>query len=266
MDFKNVIFVSDLDGTLLTDDKKVLDCDLAAIERFRKGGGIFAAATGRGYAMAKRVVEMITDAPSVIFNGAAVYDFKKDDFLWNCEIDKRAYSYVDKIGRAFPNVAAEVLCGQTVYVPYMNEVEQTHLDWEQVPAKFCSVSEVPQSGWLKFLFAAEAELLDEVEKYVADGDFGGVHWLRSGPLFFECLPEGVDKHTGFSRLIQILNAEKRFTVAAGDYKNDLLMIENADLGCAPKNALDCVKDAADLVVCDNNSGAIAEIIDYIERL
>ena len=98
MDFKNVIFVSDLDGTLLTDDKKVLDCDLAAIERFRKGGGIFAAATGRGYAMAKRVVEMITDAPSVIFNGAAVYDFKKDEFLWNCEIDKRAYSSIKSAG------------------------------------------------------------------------------------------------------------------------------------------------------------------------
>ena len=26
------------------------------------------------------------------------------------------------------------------------------------------------------------------------------------------------------------------------------------------------KDAADLVVCDNNSGAISEVIDYIEKM
>ena len=44
------------------------------------------------------------------------------------------------------------------------------------------------------------------------------------------------------------------------------MIKNAKLGCAPQNALESVKNAADLVVCDNNSGAIAEIIEYIERL
>ena len=266
MDFKNVFFVTDLDGTLLTDDKRLLDCDLEAIERFRAGGGIFAAATGRGYAMAKRVAEMITDAPSVIFNGAAVYDFKGDKFLWRCEIDKRAYSYVDMIGHEFPDIGAEVLCEQTVYVPYLNDTERTHLDWEQVNAEFCGVSEIPKSGWLKFLFSGEPELIDRVESFVQAGDFGGVHWMRSGPLFYECLPEGVDKWSGFQRLIKLLNAENRFTVAAGDYKNDIAMIKHVDLGCAPINSHESVKQAADLIVCDNNSGAIAEIIGYIGNL
>ena len=31
------------------------------------------------------------------------------------------------------------------------------------------------------------------------------------------------------------------------------------------SAQESVKQAADIVVCDNNSGAISEIIDYIER-
>lgn len=266
MDFSNVIFVSDLDGTLLTDDKRLLECDLKAIERFRAGGGIFAAATGRGYSMAKRVVELITDVPSVIFNGAAVYDFKNNEFLWKSEIDSCAYGYVDRIGKAFENIAVEVLCEKTVYVPYLNEVEQTHLDWEQVQADFRRTDEIPKSGWLKFLFSGEPELIDKVESYVKNGDFGGVNWVRSGPLFFECLPKGVDKWSGFCELIRILNAENRFTVAAGDYRNDTTMIKNANLGCAPNNAHESVKEAADLVVCDNNSGSISEIIDYIERL
>ncbi len=266
MDFKNVIFVTDLDGTLLTDDKRILERDLKAIERFRAGGGIFAAATGRGYAMARRVVTMLADVPSVIFNGAAVYDFKQDKFLWRSEIDKCAYDYVDRIGRAFENIGAEVLCEQTVYVPYLNEVEQTHLDWEQVKADFRKVSEIPQSGWLKFLFTGEPSLIDEVEKFVYAGDFPKVNWVRSGPLFFECLPEGVDKWSGFRRLIELLNAEDRFTVAAGDYKNDATMIKNADLGFAPENAHESVKKCADVVVCDNNSGAVAEMIEYIEKL
>ena len=155
-------YIFDLDGTLLTDSKEILPVDMAAIERFRAGGGIFTIATGRGYSMARSIAEKLKlDVPAVIFNGAAVYDFKNDRFLWQCEIDKRAYGYVDIIGKAFPEIGAEVLCEQTVYVPYLNETEQTHLDWEQVPAKFCSVSEVPKSSWLKFLFSGEPKLLDE---------------------------------------------------------------------------------------------------------
>lgn len=48
--------------------------------------------------------------------------------------------------------------------------------------------------------------------------------------------------------------------------NDTAMIQKANLGVAVMNALDSVKAAADIVVCDNNSGAISEIIDYIEKL
>ncbi len=48
--------------------------------------------------------------------------------------------------------------------------------------------------------------------------------------------------------------------------NDEAMIRAADLGVAVDSAQTEVKTAADLIVCDNNSGAMAEIIGYIERL
>ena len=55
-------------------------------------------------------------------------------------------------------------------------------------------------------------------------------------------------------------------MASGDYKNDAAMIRNANLGVAVANALDEVKAVADLVVCDNNSAPISEVIDYLEKL
>ncbi len=54
MNFKNVIIMTDIDGTLVTDEKKILPKDMEAINRFRAGGGIFTLATGRGYSMANR--------------------------------------------------------------------------------------------------------------------------------------------------------------------------------------------------------------------
>ena len=266
MDFKNIIFMTDLDGTLLTSEKKVHPKDMAAIERFRAGGGIFTIATGRGYSMAKRVAEEICpNVPCVIFNGAAVYDFNSDKFLWRCEIDSNAREYIHKITDKFPEVGVEVLCEQTVYVPFMNDYEQRHLDMEGVVPDLRPLDEIPDEGWLKFLFTAAPEVLDEIEKMTASG-FEDVTRMRSAAIFYECLPFGVDKSRGFAELIKILGAENRFSVASGDYKNDAAMIKNANLGVAVANALDEVKAVADLVVCDNNSAPISEVIEYLEKL
>ena len=266
MDFRNVIFMTDLDGTLLTDDKRILECDMRAIERFRAGGGLFTVATGRGYSMAKRAAkELGLDIPAVLYNGAAVYDFAADKFLWQCEIGSSARQYIRKITELFPEkTGVEVLSEKAVYVPFLNDVEREHLGFENVTPVLCSLDEIPDGGWLKVLFAAYPDILDEVERAV--GEFDDAQWVRSSPVYFECLPRGVDKSRGFSELIRILGAENRFTAAAGDFMNDTAMIRNAGLGCAVASAQDSVKAAADLVVCDNNSGAISEIIDYIERM
>lgn len=269
MDFNKVIFMTDLDGTLLTDDKRVLDKDMRAIERFREGGGIFTAATGRGYSMARRVVEDILhiDVPAVLFNGAGVFDFKKNEFLWQCAIGSQAREYIRRLAESFPDkLGIEVLHKQNVYVPFINQAERDHLNMENVTPVMCKLDDIPEGGWLKFVIAGEPGDLDKVESFVETEGLTEAQWVRSAPVFFECLPKGVDKSRGFAELIRILGAEDRFSVAAGDYMNDKAMIEKARLGAAPANALDAVKNAADLVVCDNNSGAVAEIIDHIERL
>lgn len=266
MDFNNIIFMTDLDGTLLTSEKVIHPRDMAAIERFRAGGGIFTIATGRGYSMAKRIAEQICpNVPCVIFNGAAVYDFKSDKFLWRCEIDSKAREYIRKITDKFPEVGVEVLCEQKVYVPFMNDYEQRHLDMEGVVPDLRPLDEIPDEGWLKFLFTAAPEVLDEIEKMTESG-FDDVTRMRSAAIFYECLPNGVDKSRGFAELIKIVGAENRFSVASGDYKNDAAMIKNANLGVAVANALDEVKAVADLVVCDNNSAPISEVIEYLEKL
>lgn len=268
MDFKDVIFMTDLDGTLLTDDKRVLEKDMEAIERFRAGGGIFTAATGRGYSMARRIVVDVLniDYPCVLFNGAGVFDFKKNEFLWQCEIGGQAFDYIHWLAEDFPGqLGIEVLHKKNVYVPFINQKEREHLEMENVLPIMCNLEEIPEGGWLKFVIAAEPDVLDKVERYV-DGSFNDAQWVRSAPVYFECLPKGVDKSRGFAELIRLLGAENRFSVAAGDYMNDKAMIEKADLGAAPANALEIVKRSADIVVCDNNSGAVSEIIDCIERL
>ena len=268
MEFSKVILMTDLDGTLLTDDKQILPEDMSAIDRFRAGGGIFTVATGRGYAMAKHIADKLKlDCPAVVYNGAAVYDFRQEKFLWQCAIGDKALGIIKHIAERYPDIGVEVLRGNVVYVPYLNEMEQWHLDLEQVKADWTPLDEIPRDGWLKVLFAYPPEKLDGLQRYVEScQELQGVHWVRSAPMFFECLPEGIDKSAGYRHLIKAISAEDRFTVAAGDFMNDLAMIQSADLGAAVASALPEVRAAADILLCDNNSGAMAQLIDHIEKM
>ena len=259
--------MTDLDGTLLTDDKQILPQDLEAIDRFCAGGGMFTVATGRGCGMARGIVKKLgIDIPAVVFNGAAVYDFSEEKFVWQCEIGMHAREYIRRLHEQFPDLGIEVLHEQTIFTPFINQTELDHLALEGIEPHPCTIDELPDSGWLKVLLAHEPERMDEIQRYIEASDMQQAQWVRSAPVYYECLPEGVDKSMGFKQLIKILGAENKFTVASGDYMNDLAMIQKADFGVAVASAQEAVRAAADLVVCDNNSGAMAQIIDYIERL
>lgn len=268
MNFENVIIMTDIDGTLVTDDKQILDCDREAIDRFRSGGGTFSLATGRGYSMAKPIADRVAlDVPAVIFNGSAVYDFTQGKFLWHSSLEHDSKLVLKDILARFPDMGCEVLCAEEVYVPSMNEVERQHLAYENVTPVLCGVDDIP-GDWLKILLAYPPDRIQTVIDYIQSKPehLKNAHWVRSEIHYYEMLPEGVNKGSGFKRLLELLNRPSAFTVGVGDYNNDIELIRDADLGIAVASAQEAAKEVADHIVCDNNSGAIAEVINYIEKL
>lgn len=267
MNFNKVIIMTDLDGTLLDDEKKVSEKDMAAIGDFRKNGGLFTVATGRGVAMARRVVdELGIDMPCVIFNGAAVYDFKKSEFLWHSSMPSSAVDYINCLMKEFPDIGIEILRGDKVFVVNNNETVDEHMAIESVVPVYADITEVPKDNWLKVLIAYPPEELDGVVEFTKTACNKGVNWVRSSPVYYEMLPEGISKGTGLPRLLEAIGRTDCFTVASGDFGNDYDMVRMADLGVAVANAQDEVKKAAKLIVGDNNSSPMSQIIEYIRNL
>ena len=63
-------------------------------------------ATGRGYAMAKHIADMLRlDCPAVVYNGAAVYDFRQERFLWQCAIGDNAPWIIKRIAEDVESAA-----------------------------------------------------------------------------------------------------------------------------------------------------------------
>ena len=244
MDFKNVIIMSDLDGTLLDDKKEISQRDMESINEFCDKGGMFTIATGRGYSMARPVAQKLKlRIPAVIFNGSAVYDFDKDEFLWQSEVTQKARDYIKLVMDRFPDVGIEVLHKHTVYVPALNDVERAHMALENVHGDVCRLDDIPHEGWLKVLFAYPEDKMPELARFI-------------------------DEHCaeGTNRVLSVTGSEDRFTVAAGDYPNDAEMVRSADLGVAVSNAHDEVKSSADVIIGSNNEDPMTQIIDIIRKM
>lgn len=266
MNFKDVLIVTDLDGTLLDDDKNIAEEDMQAINRFRSGGGFFYAATGRGVPMARRIIDKLDIRFGVIFNGAAVYDFREDKFLWHSDMPDIADNYIRILGKEFPDIGIEILYEKEIYVTHNNKSVDDHLALEGLKATYCGLDDVPDKGRMKVLIAYPAEKMQAVIDFTQKNCKECVNWVHSAPMYYEMLPEGVSKASGVKKMIELLHFEDKFLAAAGDYGNDRAMIAEADLGVAVANALDSVKEAADLIVRDNNHAPISEMIEYIEKM
>lgn len=261
--FKDYLLITDLDGTLLNSKKQISKGNQEAIKKFINGGGIFTIATGRGYEMTLPVMEMLeTNAPAVIFNGAGVFDFNKDEFLYKELVQGDVRDYVKKILEKFPSLACEVLVDKTVYVPAMNFVEQKHLELGDVKAVFAKLDEIPD-GWIKVLFADIPENIDVLMDYIAENPFSDGHFTRSADVFYELIPKGVNKGTGLQKLVEKTGNSHRKIVVAGDYNNDIEMLEVADFAFAMGNAVDEVKKVADYIIGDNDTDGIAQIIEIL---
>ena len=267
IDFSNHVLITDLDGTLLPHSKIVSERDLTAIERFKRGGGIFTIATGRVYQAAEQFFDILKpNAPVLLNNGGLIYDIDKSEVLYSCYLDDAAIEYTIDLMNKFPEIGVEINTMDNIYVVRMTEWEKRHLDMTHLNYIEKSIDEVKNEKWCKVLYSIDNKMIPELKKYTVEMGWNKTEFVASGGFLFECLPKNCTKGTALEKLVEICGWKSHVISAAGDYDNDISMLEYADIGIAPANAQDIVKKSASYVAkatCDE--GAIAEAIEYIEK-
>lgn len=264
--FDGYLLLSDVDGTLLDDSNNVSGENAEAIEYFKSEGGIFTFASGRapyGIVCAKKTVP---NAPIVCLNGACIYDYASDKYLWSLELDKqRAVSAAHFIMRLFPDIGLNLVTQRHVYLIKENEYTAYHREIEnlnKLPRDFDEVEET----WIKLLFAGAPSLINRIKETMADGeylrDFKG---MRTHAKFYEVLNKGASKGNALKKLCGLLNIRSDRVIAIGDNDNDADMLALAHISAAVKNASHAAKAAAKIEVCSNNESAVCDLIERLEK-
>jgi HAD superfamily hydrolase (TIGR01484 family) len=87
--YKGYLIVSDLDGTLINSKQEISKLNSNAIASFVEEGGLFAVATGRTELNVQPYIKHLKiNCPSILYNGAVIYDTNKDSFIKSIYLDK----------------------------------------------------------------------------------------------------------------------------------------------------------------------------------
>lgn len=234
--YAGLAIITDLDGTLLTPTKIIAPEDMAAIADFRAKGGILSVATGRGVQAALPFLDQLQpDFPAVLYNGAMIYDHRTAKIAYAVQLPDGIREILSELISAFPQIGAEVLSEEGVFVLQLNEYERRHLEITHIPIVMKTIEEARPERCIKALFAGAEEDISRLFAYTADARFSGVAFTRSDPTFLEILPLHTSKGTALSTLRQSL-PDGLLIAAAGDFDNDLEMLQTADFAACPANS------------------------------
>lgn len=143
--FDGVLIASDYDNTIVyTEDSlrgkggipPVSPENRAAMEYFMAQGGTFCVSTGRAlpsFAALKDGIPM--NGPTVLFNGAAIYDFAAGRYLCTAFLPERIRDHVRQLTAEMPDLTFEIYHDDnSIHVVHPNEITARHLHLTHSPS------------------------------------------------------------------------------------------------------------------------------------
>lgn len=275
--FDGVLLASDFDNTLIPTETALRTGrpvpplspgNRAALEHFMAEGGRFAIATGRALAAFLRYADEVPmNAPGVVCNGAALYDFAQGEYLETAMLDGDARRRGQTVLDRFPAVAVEAYhIDNVIHAVQTNEYVRQHEHITKVRVtETPSLLEVPLPLG-KLLFESDHETLEEVRRYLDDQGWAEDYELIfSGKTLLEMTAKGANKGGMVRRLAQRLGISMEHVYCVGDEANDLSMLQAAAQGFVPANCAPSVRDCGAVLVADCADDAIAQVVAWLGR-
>lgn len=241
----------DMDGTLLTSDKRISARNASTISRLLSDTDVlFIPATGKSRAGAVSSLgpSLRTSfqsrypygCPGVFLQGLLVYDLSGtiiyERILPPHIIDKCASLstslHVDLIAYARDTIVCKYTSPFTDLLPSYNEPHPIVVPhWSGIDIN-------------KMIFMAHPDVIDEIRPHVQRQMKGHATLTQAQDNMLEVLPKGTNKGHGVLQLLKHVDVNPNNVMAIGDAENDIELLQLVRYSCAVDNALPSVKAVA----------------------
>lgn len=257
--YKIIFF--DLDGTLLNDDKKVLEENKKAIEIAKQNGIEVVICSGRQKEFVKAYKEEASSGKYIICaNGAEIYDCENKDEIFSCELDKNLCFELYNIA----NEKDYLIRIDTPYARYINKKE--YLRFGEIELTEDINRLIVENKIIQISIVAKEEEINNIDNFMKNKPFAKIEnrfkvkYFNEDLVVINIVNSSVSKGNAISGLCRYLKINIEDSVAFGDDLNDMSMFKTVGTPIAMENAIPVVKEIAKKVIGHNNRPSIAECI------
>jgi Cof subfamily protein (haloacid dehalogenase superfamily) len=264
----------DLDGTLLTDDKRISSENLDTIHNLIATGYEVVIATGRNYFSARELTKNIDDNLVYISNnGNVIRDSKDDKVILNNFLDFNDYKkvliegnlrrlkpivYIDYFEKGYDLIFEK----NSGYGEYFNSITKNMSRYIEVD----NILDYEIDRILAVVYPGKIETLNEFYLYIKREypNLYSSHIMENVVMsegLLEVMPPFGTKWHSLKEYALMNNIDSKEIITIGDDNNDIDMIKNAGLGIAMSNGSKILKSHADIITKrdNNNSGLSYEL-------
>jgi len=266
----------DLDGTLLTPDKKISSKDIEAIRNVQNKGHIVMICSGRAPEDVKQILDSHgLSCPIAASNGTFV------------KIDDEVINMISMNKQEVQTITGKLDDLNIPYRLYTNQGIYEHNEWdkrvyrslenldEENKKKFRRFTEKPYNSSLIKRYANLKQIVELGDIYIQKifillferkkkeevllNLYGNnnIYITSSGIFNVEIMDRRGDKRNGLRVVAEYYSISLNETIAIGDNYNDLPMLETAGLPIAMGNAISEVKNLCNIITLSNDNSGVA---------
>ncbi len=236
------LIASDLDGTLLRNDKRLSPHTRAVLARCREKGVLFFVATARPPRALERWISGLSYDGAICHNGGVVT--LGGEIVWEQGIPpETAGALAGRILQEFPGIRFSAEIGGELYANF-----DCGVLWPGAPFILTDFSSFPDKPAEKLIAElAFPGITDQITALLPEELSAQV----SENSIVMIQPKGVEKGRALMAVCERLGISPAETAAFGDDWNDISLLQACGTGVAVENALPEVKSAADEVCAGN---------------
>jgi Cof subfamily protein (haloacid dehalogenase superfamily) len=259
------VFIADVDGTLLTPEKKLTRAALIAVEKLKDSGIKLVLTSGRparGLRMIQRDLHLKPDSLIAAFNGALLVrgDFSKiEEHTLLRSQSERVVKLIEELGLKFWfYTGADWIVPDPSSAEFRNKEEHTVQFKPKIVSNYRPYLEnvykiVAMSNDYDLVARAEKEVQKEMNKEVSA--------KRSQLYYLDISHPLANKGAVVEKACRHFNVSQENVATIGDMPSDVLMFKKSGLSIAMGNASAEVKSNADEVTDSNEDDGFAHAVE-----
>lgn len=250
---------TDMDGTLLRDDKTFNEEIFDVINDLSEKGVFFAPASSRPAISLERTFEPVKDKVIIIAqNGASVfYNGKR---IVGEKMDKDVVKKIIEVSKEFKFASLLMDGNEVSYTDNGFVMETMNLPQFGYNAVMVDDIESVDDDIYKITFFDPTDMDGKIRKEVSERLKDICETAVSAPLCLDFVAKGVSKGTAVEKVRAKMGIEFEETAVFGDNFNDAPMFETAFYSFAMENAADEVKALARFIAEENNNDGVLRAI------